>query len=437
MRTKKHSLVIPPFHKKKGKSKKRFRKMRGGGDDGGLISRFWSWLNTNVVHTVWFSSLQVFGWNIWNGLKVVWDFIWGVLTDIWVKKDKSMWLWIIIGLVTFGIFDANLISAAATTGAATGVGATGAATSVAATGVAAFVGDTFSILWGIVMLLLYIFNAIPFAIAFLVTNSLFVPVLGAISLSVMVGGYIMVYRSQYEKWKNIVDKNKENAEKKKRGGGKFMNTMDSMFDPSVLSKLNSIPKEEMDELIKKDPFPFSMMSLFGFMKETETGYVFSQESMDRIKSSLEKTMENIKEDNEEKDKEKDKEKDNEEKKEQDNDLTKEEENLTKEDLDYMTDYFDSLKTVQLASMHALARDSIDEGEKKEGGGKGSGRRPKEISDIMKQLKLEDTRWIQQQNPKNFKKAKKSGLFDKNMKLTEKSHKMLEDSIRQAKAMMSK
>lgn len=103
----------------------------------------------------------------------------------------------------------------------------------------------------------------------------------------------------------------------------------------------------------------------------------------------------------------------------------------------MTDYFDSLKTVQLASMHALARDSIDEGEKKEGGGKGSGRRPKEISDIMKQLKLEDTRWIQQQNPKNFKKAKKSGLFDKNMKLTEKSHKMLEDSIRQAKAMMSK
>jgi hypothetical protein len=268
-------------------------------------------------------------------------------------------------------------------------------------------------------------------------SNTFISIIISVVLSVIVGAFISIYRTEHmkkskststEKTKSKkggknrkTKKVKETTAKGRTGKPAIKSILDRMFNKKLLPKLNRIPKSDMEELIKKDPLPFGIAILFGFIQETENGYVFSKDGLDRLKTSIHNSMDTLydvtKENMEDTPVTTDVESEGKGKDENEDD----DKYISNKELDFVTDSLEAMKLVHTASIHALARDTINEDGEIKGGINGSG-----IKDIPKTVKLqkEDIQWLHKKFPKNFEKAKKFGLVDNNMKFTENTDKII-------------
>jgi hypothetical protein len=193
---------------------------------------------------------------------------------------------------------------------------------------------------------------------------------------------------------------KEPKEKKETKGGQGLHpTIERMFEPDLLEKLNKIPKASMETMIKENPVPFGYAILCGFMKETETGYEFSEDSLNMIQMALSNTMNTM------------------------NPVES-----TKDDWTTVNDSIEAFKFVHTASIHAMVRDGLDSKNGQKGGGNVSKRIP------LDKIKTEDVVWLSQQDASGFKKAKDHGLL-KDGRITELGHEVVQKTVDQSAAVL--
>ena len=199
---------------------------------------------------------------------------------------------------------------------------------------------------------------------------------------------------------------KEVKSKKKsiKGGENLHPTIDRMFEPDLLSRLNQIPKASIDAIIEENPLPFGYAILCGFIKETETGYVFSEESLGMIKFSLSNIM-NMMDSSHDVD-------------------------MTKDDWTIVNDSMKAFKFVHTASIHAMVRDGLDRKEEIKGGSLLSKRVP------LHKIKSEDMDWLSQQDAAGFKNAKKHGLL-KDGRITELGINVFQKTVDQSSSTLDK
>jgi hypothetical protein len=195
-------------------------------------------------------------------------------------------------------------------------------------------------------------------------------------------------------------KTKEPKIKKETKGGQGLHpTIERMFEPDLLEKLNKIPKASMETMIKENPVPFGYAILCGFMKETETGYEFSEDSLNMIRMALSNTMNTM------------------------NPVES-----TKDDWTTVNDSIEAFKFVHTASIHAMVRDGLDSKNGQKGGGNVSKRIP------LDKIKTEDVVWLSQQDASGFKKAKDHGLL-KDGRITELGHEVVQKTVDQSVAVL--
>jgi len=406
---------------------------RGGGTGGGTggggteekdwLNHLWDWWTKNIAHTTWFTALSHVGTGIHSFVTNIFKFIWYVLYDVVVKNVKSVWFFVITGLFGVGMF--NSMAAAGSLGP-----------SFTSMNINLF--WVFNILWGVVQVLFHVFGWISYSLIILLFGSnTFVSIIISVVLSVIIGAFIAIYRTEHikktkaDKKNTTISKNGGANRKTKKANasssstskttkGKTKSILDRMFNKKLLPKLNSIPKADMEELIKKDPLPFGIAILFGFIQETENGYVFSKDGLDRLKTSIHNSIDTLydvtKENMEDADASTHVEDDD------------DDEYISNKELDLVSDSLEAMKLVHTASIHALARDAVDESNRETTGGSSSGSSSSRIRKIPKTVKLqkEDIQWLRKKFPKNFEKAKKFGLVDDNMNFTENADKIIEN-----------
>ena len=400
----------------------------GGTEEKDWLNHLWDWWTKNIAHTTWFTALSHVGTGIHSFVTNIFKFIWYVLYDVVVKNVKSVWFFVITGLFGVGMF--NSMAAAGSLGP-----------SFTSMNINLF--WIFNILWGVVQVLFHVFGWISYSLIILLFGSnTFVSIIISVVLSVIIGAFIAIYRTEHIKKKKADKKNttiskkgganrktkkvKETTAKGTTTKGKTKSILDRMFNKKLLPKLNRIPKAEMEELIKKDPLPFGIAILFGFIQETDNGYVFSKDGLDRLKTSIHNSMDTL------------------------YDVTKEnmedadasthvedehdDEYISNKELDLVSDSLEAMKLVHTASIHALARDAVDESNRETTGGSDSSRGSSNSHSHSRRIKIpktvklqkEDIQWLHKKFPKNFEKAKKFGLVDDNMNFTENADKIIEN-----------
>jgi len=78
------------------------RKKRKGGKvekDIGWSADFWDWWNSTISNTPWFKALSKVGEGVKWTISTVMNFIWYVLSDIFTKNLKSVWVYVIVGFL--------------------------------------------------------------------------------------------------------------------------------------------------------------------------------------------------------------------------------------------------------------------------------------------------------------------------------------------------
>ena len=167
----------------------------------------------------------------------------------------------------------------------------------------------------------------------------------------------------------------------------------------LLTKLNQIPKASMEAMIQENPVPFGYLILCGFMKETESGYKFSEDSLNMIQLSLSNIMNTMSPS-----------------------YPKEHKG---DDWTTINDSIEAFKFVHTASIHAMVRDGLDS----KNGQKGGGHLSKRVIPLDK-IKKEDVVWLSQQDASGFKKAKDHGLL-KDGRITELGHEVVQKTVDQS------
>ena len=409
--------------------KKRPVKRKGGkGEkDNGWSAEFWDWWNSNISNTIWFKSLSKVGEGIKWTVSNVMNFIWYVLSDIFTKNLKSVWVYVIVGFLGVGS-----LGAIAEEGdfdsfdflfAKGGIFHIKSFVSIS-TSATNFITNTlgnynvFTILWLLITTLFQTLGWITMdIISMLFTfKHVFVCSISWAIITTILSSFMIIY--QKEIWKSVKEpkaketkvkevkvkevKEKKVKEPKKKGGQSLHPTIERMFEPGLLEKLNKIPKASMEAMIKENPVPFGYAILCGFMKETDTGYEFSEDSLGMIQMALSNTMNTM----------------------DSKDEQNEEKEQTGDDWTTVNDSIEAFKFVHTASIHAMVRDGLDKKAGKKGGGDLSKRVP------LDKIKREDVDWLSQQDASGFKKAKDHGLL-KDGRITELGHEVVQKTVDQS------
>ena len=413
--------------KKRPINKQKKRKGGKGEKDNGWSAEFWDWWNSNISNTIWFKSLSKVGEGIKWTVSNVMNFIWYVLSDIFTKNLKSVWVYVIVGFL--GVGSLGAIAEEGDFDSFDFLFATGGIFHInnfisISTSATNFITNTlgnynvFTILWLLITTLFQTLGWITMdIISMLFTfKHVFVCSISWAIITTILSSFMIIY--QKEIWKSVKEpdakepkekkakevkvkevKEKKAKEPKKKGGQSLHPTIERMFEPDLLEKLNKIPKASMEAMIKENPVPFGYAILCGFMKETETGYEFSEDSLGMIQMALSNTMNTMD--------------------------SKDEQNEEKED-DWTTvnDSIEAFKFVHTASIHAMVRDGLDKKAGKKGGGDLSKRVP------LDKIKREDVDWLSQQDASGFKKAKEHGLL-KDGRITELGHEVVQKTVDQS------
>ena len=412
--------------------KKRPVKRKGGkGEkDNGWSAEFWDWWNSNISNTIWFKSLSKVGEGIKWTVSNVMNFIWYVLSDIFTKNLKSVWLYVIVGFL--GVGSLGAIAEEGDFDSFDFLFATGGIFHInnfisISTSATNFITNTlgnynvFTILWLLITTLFQTLGWITMdIISMLFTfKHVFVCSISWAIITTILSSFMIIY--QKEIWKSVDEPKKEKVVKEKKetkekvvkekketkekvvkekkatkGGQGLHPTIERMFEPDLLEKLNKIPKASMEAMIKENPVPFGYAILCGFMKETETGYEFSEDSLGMIQMALSNTMNTMDSKDEQKE----------------------------DDWTTVNDSIEAFKFVHTASIHAMVRDGLDKKAGKKGGGDLSKRIP------LDKIKREDVDWLSQQDANGFKKAKDHGLL-KDGRITELGHEVVQKTVDQS------
>ena len=208
------------------------------------------------------------------------------------------------------------------------------------------------------------------------------------------------------KVKEVKEKKEPKKKKETKGGQGLHPIVERMFQTEggdLLTKLNQIPKASMEAMIQENPVPFGYLILCGFMKETDTGYEFSEDSLNMIQMALSNTMNTM-----------------------DPSYPKEHKG---DDWTTINDSIEAFKFVHTASIHAMVRDGLDS----KNGQKGGGHLSKRVIPLDK-IKKEDVVWLSQQDASGFKKAKDHGLL-KDGRITELGHEVVQKTVDQSAAIL--
>jgi hypothetical protein len=203
-----------------------------------------------------------------------------------------------------------------------------------------------------------------------------------------------------------------------------------MFHKDVLSKINDIPKEKMDLWIEKHPLPFGVALLFGYIQETDKGYKMTQESLDRIQTNVQNSVTTLKKEGEVEIEVKGEVKVE----------VKVEDEVTEKDIHEIQEIFQAMDLLNIASIHALAREALEPMELKKGVGTGGGTAVPTVPSVpvktqMSSLTKEDMDWLQETYPPGFKIAKEYGVVDDQLQFTEASHQILQTHLRHMKSIL--
>jgi len=412
---------------------KRKKKGGKGEKDNGWSADFWDWWNSTISNTIWFKALSKLGEGIKWTVSTVMNFIWYILYDIFTKNLKSVWLYVVVGFLGVGS-----LGAIAETGdfdsfdflfAPGGIFQITNFVSISASATN-FITNTlgnynvFTILWLLITTLFQILGWISMDIINLLFSfqNVFVCSISWIIITTILSSFMIIY--QKEVWKSVkespkvkepkakepkakepkvkeIKEKKEPKKKKETKGGQGLHpTVERMFqteEGDLLTKLNQIPKASMEAMIQENPVPFGYLILCGFMKETETGYEFSEDSLNMIQMALSNTMNTM------------------------SPSGPKREESTKDDWTTVNDSIEAFKFVHTASIHAMVRDGLDS---KKGGGNVSKRIP------LHKIKTEDVVWLSQQDASGFKKAKDHGLL-KDGRITELGHEVVQKTVDQS------
>jgi hypothetical protein len=194
----------------------------------------------------------------------------------------------------------------------------------------------------------------------------------------------------------------------------------------LLEMFTSIPKENIENLKQKNPVQFYIATVIGFIKETETGFEFTEEGIKGLKSVLKQSVDKV-------DKHCPKGKvcntsmKNNEPKKKHNKSEKSTEVLTYEDTLELKGLLSSLEFVNMASMHSIVRENTND--IKMGGGS-KGKKSKGTTNTTKTLgylEKDDIEWLKEKHPKKYEAAKKYGFITTTGELAPICSKIIEDN----------
>jgi hypothetical protein len=416
MLTRKKRLINKRKKKKGGKAEK----------ENGWSADFWDWWNSTILNTVWFKALSKVGEGIKWTVSTVMNFIWYILSDIFVNNLRSVWLYVIVGFL--GVGSLGAIAEAGDFNTFDFLFAKGGifhihhfvSISESATH---FITHTLgnynvcTILWLLITTLFQILGWITMDIINMLFTfkHVFICSISWIIIGTILSSFMIIYQKEIfksvkeptkvkepkvkePKVKEPKAKEPKAKEPKVKGGQGLHPTVERMFEPDLLTKLNQIPKASMEVMIQENPVPFGYLILCGFMKETETGYEFSEDSLSMIQLALSNTMNTM-----------------------DPSGPKE----PKDDWTTVNDSIEAFKFVHTASIHAMVRDGLDT----KNGQKGGGNVSKRVIPLDK-IKTEDVVWLSQQDASGFKKAKDHGLL-KDGRITELGRDVVQKTVDQS------
>lgn len=208
------------------------------------------------------------------------------------------------------------------------------------------------------------------------------------------------------------------------GGNKAIPLSDKIQNLStkkLLEVFNAISKEDMEKIREQNPIQFYIGTIVGFIKETETGYEFTQEGMRTLKKVLQHSISII--DNHCTKCPKTKSKKHNEPQKKHNKSVKSTEVLSYDDVVELKGLLSSLEFVHMASIHSVVRENTDDIKS------GGGNRKKQFNPekTVSYLKKEDVEWLKQKHPEKYEAAKKYGFVNDDNEMSNLCSKAIEAS----------
>jgi hypothetical protein len=203
-----------------------------------------------------------------------------------------------------------------------------------------------------------------------------------------------------------------------------------LLSKKAIDKLNKTPKSVVDEMREYNPFPFQIAILCGFIKENPDGYEFVEEKMNKLKEPIIQSLSILNtrckgEDCNEKTNKR---------------VTQKDRPITSDEIEGLGEALTAIKLVHTASIHAIARESVESETKSETKDetKGGGRKikPANVSKSMSHLKAIDTKWLENAYPDDFKIANKLGIV-KQGNFTNVTNNILTDSAELAQKVVNR
>jgi hypothetical protein len=202
-----------------------------------------------------------------------------------------------------------------------------------------------------------------------------------------------------------------------------------------------MPKTTIDELKANNSFSFEMAKLCGFIKETDSGYLFDEKKINSLKEPIISSLSILNEkcSGADCDKEIMKRKGGKKR------STLKELPITSREIKSLEESLTAIKLIHTASIHALTREAVENEQKEIQGGQASGsRRPRkskiDVPKTMTHLKSADIEWLQEKFPEDFKIAKKLKIVETKegkTKFTNITNEVLKDSADMAQSTLYK
>lgn len=199
-----------------------------------------------------------------------------------------------------------------------------------------------------------------------------------------------------------------------------------LLSKKSLANFKNLSTVEIEEIRKKQPFPFEIALALGFIKKTDDGYELVERRIKKLKEPIIESISLLNQRNNKKGGKKG------------GDLDTPLEN---HELDSLREALTGIKMLHTVSIYAVTREAVEmEGKHKmSGGGESENREPEPFLNIpqtLKQLKPTDIKWLEEKFPDEFKIAEKLGIVNKG-ELSHSATNMLKDTAKMSKNIIKK
>jgi hypothetical protein len=208
----------------------------------------------------------------------------------------------------------------------------------------------------------------------------------------------------------------------------YESVINRLLSKKSLANFKNLSTAELEEIRKKQPFPFEIALALGFMKKTEDGYELVEKRIQKLKEPIIQSMSFL---NHRCNK----------KKTHRTTLKGGELDAPLEDheLDSLKEALTGVKMLHTASIYAITREAVEMEEKHKMSGGGESQEPDPFLNIpqtLNQLKPTDMNWLQEKFPDDFEIAEKWGIMS-NGELSHSATEILKDTAEMSKSMIKK